>query len=196
MSSTYISVTKMIRIFLQETYSIEDCVYHFQNVDKSSDFTPILVEGGSLGTVSYDSTKGVHIYHGSNATAYLLPVTLPKNCIIECNFSSYLNGTCGIVLSSGTGNADGCIIDGKYIGQGYRYTSSSWKGGLTSTQYHGQSPPVTVKVTKSDRSITTSVGSASNSFTMQFTSSTPVYTGVIGNKNMDVHVDMFKIKAL
>ena len=182
---------------LQETYSIEDCVYYFHNVDKSSDFTPILVEGGSLGTVSYDSTKGVHIYHGSKATAYLLPVTLPPNCVIECNFVSRNSGTYGVVLSSGTGNADGCIIEGNYISKGYRYTNSSWKSTVISSISHGQSMPLTERVTKNDRTITTSVGNVSaNSFTMQFTSSTSVYTGVIGNSSLDVYVDMFKIKTL
>lgn len=177
--------------------TIEDCKYYFHGVDKSSDFTPKLCEGGTNGTVTYDSTDGVHFTHGSKATCYQLPVKLPENCIIEADFTKVTAGTYGIVLGNGTdGYADGCILSGDTIQSGYRYTNSVWQGSLISSVTHGGTLPFTMRVTKTGTSIYITVNNvSSNSFTMQFTSG-DVYTGIIGNSSLNAYINGFKIKTV
>lgn len=195
----YIQGFSSDRIISSETYSISDRLYYWNGIeDHSSDFTLGLCEGGTVGSVTFDSTRGLHFLKGSKATIDYVSIPLPVNCEIEVTFESTVGGTKGIGLTSGNGNADICIIDGSTIGKGYRYTNSSWKGTLYSSKSYGsETYPLTGKLVKQDRTCYFEVnGVQSDTFIMQFASDTVIYTGVGGNANMDCYVSKFSIKPL
>ena len=65
--------------------TISDRLYYWNGlIDRTSDFTTGLCEGGTAGRVTFDSTKGIQFYHGSKATLDRIGgVALPTNCEIE-----------------------------------------------------------------------------------------------------------------
>ena len=180
--------------------TISDRLYYWNGlIDRTSDFTTGLCEGGTAGRVTFDSTKGIQFYHGSKATLDRIGgVALPTNCEIEVTFASRRAGVMGVGLTSGNGNADICTIDGSNMGGGYRYTNSSWKGSIYSSKSYGsETYPLSAKLVKNDRTCYFEVnGVQANTFTMQFASTDTVYTGVGGNSSMNCYISGFSIKQL
>ena len=118
------------RILLQKRYDIQDYIlYDDTSTDKTSHFTPILCEGGTTPTITFEAEHYV-LSGGSKTTSFgILDLTLPTNCEITCEcipVSTVFSGAIGLAIIKNTGNAWGFIGYSNGASRVVEYRNSSW----------------------------------------------------------------------
>lgn len=125
-----ITVTASYRSLLQETYELNDLFFYDNcSSDKTSQFTPILCEGGTNPSIAFDTDNYV-ASGGSKTTALgLMSLPLPTDCEIECEViptSTSFGGAIGLALIKNTGNVWGFVAYNNGSSRVVEYRNSSW----------------------------------------------------------------------